>query len=66
MTMIMTVISILSPLAVASPDPPPPHIVMVLADDLGWNDLEFQGAGNRMQSPRLRSLVEENGIILDR
>ena len=28
----------------------PPHMVFVLADDLGWNDLTGFGAGNRMQT----------------
>ena len=42
----------------------PPHIVILLADDLGWNDLQGFGAGNRMQTPHIAELVAE-GIRLD-
>ena len=41
------------------------HIVMMVMDDLGWNDLGIDGfgSGNRMQSPELRSLAQQ-GIKL--
>jgi hypothetical protein len=40
-----------------------PHLVIALADDLGWNDLEGFGGGNRMQSPQISDLAAE-GIRL--
>jgi arylsulfatase A-like enzyme len=42
----------------AAPQAPPPHIVFILADDLGFNDLQGFGAGNRMQTPQIAALRE--------
>ena len=40
----------------------PPHLVFVLADDLGWNDVGFHGSAIR--TPRLDALAA-GGVLLD-
>jgi arylsulfatase A-like enzyme len=52
---------LLSP-ARASGATQPPHVVFVLADDLGWNDLGFHGSVIR--TPHLDALAA-GGVVLD-
>ncbi|XP_076450402.1 arylsulfatase B-like [Babylonia areolata] len=40
----------------------PPHIVFIIADDLGWNDVEWRNPS--MRTPTLKRLKEE-GILLE-
>ncbi len=47
----------------ASPLSPQPNIVIVVADDLGWNDVGFHGS--EIQTPTLDRLAHD-GIIFDR
>lgn len=61
----MSVLMALVALGTAARAARPPHIVLALADDLGWNDLSFSGDANRMLSPRLATLAK-SGVILDR
>lgn len=40
----------------------PPNIVLIVADDLGWNDLSFNGgglAGGAVRTPRIDSIAAE-------
>jgi arylsulfatase A-like enzyme len=48
--------------AVAPPNERPPNVVVILADDLGWNDLSFRGGGlggGQVKTPRIDSIAQE-------
>ena len=51
-------------LSVASADgaSKPPHILLVVADDLGWSDVGFHGS--KIQTPNIDKLAAE-GVVLD-
>ena len=40
----------------------PPHILLVVADDLGWSDVGFHGS--KIRTPNIDKLASE-GVILD-
>jgi arylsulfatase A-like enzyme len=50
------------PLAAQEPRPSPPHIVILLADDLGWGDVGFQGG--EIPTPHLDALATR-GVRLE-
>lgn len=58
---LLLLLLLLSP-ARASGAAQPPHVVFVLADDLGWNDLGFHGSVIR--TPHLDALAA-GGVVLD-
>jgi arylsulfatase A-like enzyme len=48
--------------AAAPPGERPPNVVVILADDLGWNDLSFRGGGlggGQAKTPRIDSIAHE-------
>jgi len=65
----MRLLAILLPLATLActeapaPPPPTPHIVVLVADDLGWADVGYHGS--EIRTPAIDRLVE-GGVELDR
>ena len=41
----------------------PPHIVVALVDDLGWNGLNFTGHNDEVVTPRTAALARD-GVML--
>ena len=51
-----------------APSQRPPNIVLILADDLGWNDLTFGGggvAGGTVPTPHIDSLAAEGANFVN-
>ncbi len=52
----------------STPGDRPPNIVLILADDLGWNDLTFGGggvAGGTVPTPRIDSIAAEGANFVN-
>ncbi len=51
-----------------APGERPPNVVLILADDLGWNDLSFGGggvAGGTVPTPRIDSIAAEGAHFVN-
>ncbi|XP_070233362.1 arylsulfatase B isoform X1 [Bos mutus] len=59
---LLLLLLLLPPLGSGAGASQPPHLVFVLADDLGWNDVGFHGSAIR--TPRLDALAA-GGVLLD-
>ncbi|DAA25870.1 TPA: arylsulfatase B [Bos taurus] len=59
---LLLLLLLLPPLGSGAGASRPPHLVFVLADDLGWNDVGFHGSAIR--TPRLDALAA-GGVLLD-
>ena len=54
-----------APLLVATrSSPPSPHIVMIVADDLGYNDVGYHSVGSEIKTPNLDELSAQ-GVRLE-
>jgi leishmanolysin-like peptidase len=49
---------------VATVSPPPPHIIMIMVDDLGWNGFSLHGKNNEVKNPTMEKLAQQ-GILLE-
>ena len=59
---LLTALFIGSALSHASRNSKPPHILFILADDLGWSDVGFHGSV--IKTPNIDKLARE-GVVLD-
>uniref|UniRef100_A0A2K5WDQ2 Arylsulfatase B n=1 Tax=Macaca fascicularis TaxID=9541 RepID=A0A2K5WDQ2_MACFA len=59
---LLLLLLLLEPLGSGAEASRPPHLVFVLADDLGWNDVGFHGS--RIRTPHLDALAA-GGVLLD-
>ncbi len=56
--------SLITPLAGKALPKELPHVILIMADDMGWGDVGFNG-NKRIQTPHLDALASQ-GVIMDR
>ena len=62
MSVLCSLFAVYFPVAWANGARKPPHILFILADDLGWADVGFHGS--KIQTPNIDKLASD-GVILD-
>ena len=62
LSLLCSVVATCLPIVLANAASKPPHILFLLAGDLGWSDVGFHGS--KIQTPNIDKLASE-GVILD-
>ena len=42
----------------------PPNVIMMVVDDLGWNDVGWRDSFKQIKTPKLDAMVREEGALL--
>ena len=61
-SLLCSIFAVYFPVAWAKGASKPPHILFIVADDLGWADVGFHGS--KIQTPNIDKLASD-GVILD-
>ena len=65
-SLIIALAALLSlPAVFQAPQPAPPNVVLILADDLGWGDIESNNPDSPMTTPHIDSIAKEGVKFTD-